>query len=298
MDLSQPYHALLNQPGPVLNDEEIRELCRNYQILLLKGFLGDVLPKRFDSYYADQMHWMRDRRIHSRRLGRDSGYGTQKLPQNNMDAIERAVRTMYQERPDRQVILFSHSKGGIDALETLLRRKYLIGRELAGWIALQAPFFGTPVANWATGNRLFNPLVEGLLGVFRGDRKVAASMTLEARSEYMDRNSEAILDLSEKLDMLNFASSIAPGDASLFRPLRFAIDHIAKVRNDGLLPTQSEILKVNGNPCCSYIETANLDHIYAVLPLTPDKAKIRHKTQRIRIFNALLKIWMSHRKHG
>jgi hypothetical protein len=302
VDLSRQYQALLNQSEPVLSDEEIRDLSRHYQIILLKGFLGDLLPKRFDSYFFDQMRWMREHGIDFLRLEPDSGYGTQKLPQNNADAIENAVRAACRNRPDKRVILVSHSKGGIDALETLLHRTNLVDQELAGWIALQAPFWGTPVANWATENRVLNPLVENLLGgLFNGDRKVAASMTLEARNEYMNRNSEAILALTAKLDILNFASSSAPGDASLFGPLRFAIDKIAKVPNDGLLPTRSEILKVSGLPCCAYIETAHLDHIYAVLPLTPNKQaepSSTHKKQRIRIFSALLKIWMGNRKHG
>ncbi len=299
MNLSQEYHALVNRSGPVLSDEEIRDLGRDYQIILLKGFLGDLLPERFDSYFCDQMRWMRDHGIHYWRLEPDSGYGTQKLSQNNVDAIENAVRALHQQRSDKRIILVSHSKGGIDALETLLRRNELIGRQVAGWIALQAPFWGTPVANWATDNRVFNPLVERLLGgLFRGDRKVAASMTIEARTEYMNRHSEAILDLAAKLDILNFASSSAAGDASLFRPLRFAIDKITKIPNDGLLPTRSEILRVDGTPCCSFIETEHLDHLYTVLPLTPDKPEgpsVIHRNRRIRIFSALLKVWMSNR---
>ncbi|MGR9108765.1 MAG: esterase/lipase family protein [Gammaproteobacteria bacterium] len=300
MDLSQQYHTLLNQSGPILNDTEILELSRRYRVILLKGFLGDVLPKRFDSYFFDQMRWMRDHGIDYWRLEADSGYGTQKLPQNNGDAIAKAVRTFHQQQPDKRILLVSHSKGGIDALEALLRRNDSMDGEPAGWIALQAPFRGTPVANWATENRLFNPLVERLLGgLFKGDTKVAASMTVDARSDYMTRNSRDILNLAERLDILAFASSCAPGDSSLFRPLRFTIDQIARVRNDGLLPTHSEILEVDGSPCCPYVETEHLDHIYAVLPLMPDKnrgASLAHKTRRIRIFNALLKIWMDHRK--
>lgn len=302
MNFSQQYHTLLNQSEPVLSDREIRDLSCGYQILLLKGFLGDSLPKRLDSYFFDQMLWMRQTGIHYRRLEPESGYGTQKLSQNNVDAIESAIRACYLNQPDKQVIIVSHSKGGIDTLETLLRRKDLINKELAGWIALHAPFRGTPVADWVTRNRLFNPLVEKLLGgFFKGDRKVAKSMTPEARNDYMMQYSEAIIELAATLDILNFASSSAAGDASFFRPLRFSIEIVAKVRNDGLLPIKSQILTVGGKPCCSYIETEHLDHIYAVLPLTPDRrteSRALHRNRRIRIFSALLKIWMNNRKHA
>jgi hypothetical protein len=302
MNLSEQYHTLLNQSEPPLSIADIRDLANRYQVLFLKGFLGDLLPKRFDSYFFDQMRWLHEHRIRYRRLEPDSGFGTQKLPENNVDAIESAIRSGYENHPDQQILIVSHSKGGIDTLETLLRRKNLIDRKLAGWIAIQAPFWGTPVADWATQNRMFNPLIEQLLGsLFRGDKKVAARMTLDARKDYMTRHADAVLEIASTFNILNFASSSEPGDASMFRPLRFAIEKFAKVRNDGLLPTQSEILTVHGAPCCPYIETDHLDHIYAVLPMTPDKnlgPAAAHKERRIRIFTSLLKIWMDNCRPG
>jgi len=301
MDSSQHYHSLLKKPEPVLNNEELLEFRNRYQVVLLKGFFGDLLPERFDSYFFDQMRWMRDHDIAHCRLEPTSGYGTQKLPENNIEAIENEVLSLHQKQPDKPVVIVSHSKGGIDALEMLLRRKNLIDREIIGWIAIQAPFWGTPVANWAIDNRLFNPIIEQLLGgLLKGDRKVAACMSVEARKNYMTQNAEAISELTAKLNILNFATSCTAGDASLFTPLRFAIDKICKVTNDGLLPTQSEILKVDGTPCCPFIETQHIDHIYAVLPLNPDKKTgptVTHKTRRIQIFSALLKVWMSNRKN-
>ncbi len=302
MDLSQPYHAMLNQIEPPLSNEDIHEFASRYQIILLKGFLGDLLPKRFDSYFYDQMRWMRDHGIRFWRLERETGYGTQKLSQNNVNAIEKAIRGFHNIETDKRIIVVSHSKGGIDMLESLLCRTNQMETEVAGWIALQSPFWGTPVANWVTESRLFNPVAELLLGrLFNGDKKVAASMAVETRNEYMTRNSQAILELIERFDILSFASTSAAGDASIFRPLRFAIDQIARVPNDGLLPTQSEILKVNDIPCCPHIVTEHLDHIYAVLPLMPDgqaRSAVLHKNRRIRIFTTLLKIWMNNRKQG
>ena len=277
------------------------EFRNRYQVVLLKGFLGDLLPERFDSYFFDQMRWMRDHDITYCRLEPTSGYGTQKLPENNVDAIENEILSLHQKQPDKPIIIVSHSKGGIDALEILLRRKNLIDREIAGWISIQAPFWGTPVANWATDNRLFNPIIEALLGgLFKGDRKVAANMAVEARNNYMAQNADAIGELTAKLNILNFATSCTAGDTSLFRPLRFAIDKICKVSNDGLLPTQSEILKIDGIPCCPFIEAEHIDHIYAVLPLNPDKKTgptVTHKSRRIQIFSALLKVWIGNRKN-
>lgn len=302
MNLSQPYHNLLNQSEPPLSATDIQTLSSQYRIILLKGFLGDLLPKRFDSYFFDQMRWMREHNIEFWRLESDSGYGTQKLSQNNAEAIEKAIRVFHEKVPNKGVLVVSHSKGGMDTLETLISRTSLSRREIAGWIALQAPFWGTPVADWATSSNWFNPLVEQLLEKwFKGDRKVAASMGLANRQDYMRQHAKEIFEIAEKFDILCFVSSSASGDASLFKPLRFAIDKIAKVPNDGLLPTRSGMLEVEGRLCCPYVETEHLDHIYAVMPLMPDRpagGPFEHKALRIRIYSALLKIWLDQRKHA
>ncbi len=113
MNFSQQYHRLLNQPEPVLTNEDILEFRDRYQVVLLKGFLGDLLPERFDFYFFDQMRWMRDHYIAHCRLEPTSGYSTQKLSENNVDSIERGIVSLYQKRPDKPVIMVSHSKGGL-----------------------------------------------------------------------------------------------------------------------------------------------------------------------------------------
>jgi len=48
---------------------------------------------------------------------------------------------------DKQIIIVSHSKGGLDTLDALLDAPELWGDTVVGWVALQAPFYGSPVAD-------------------------------------------------------------------------------------------------------------------------------------------------------
>jgi hypothetical protein len=49
----------------------------------------------------------------------------------------------------KQIVIVSHSKGGLDTLDALLRPEAsaLLGDTVVGWVALQAPFYGSPVAD-------------------------------------------------------------------------------------------------------------------------------------------------------
>ncbi|MBW2507674.1 MAG: hypothetical protein JRE81_03510 [Deltaproteobacteria bacterium] len=51
----------------------------------------------------------------------------------------------------KQIIIVSHSKGGLDTLHALLlpEAEDLWGDTVIGWVALQAPFYGSPVADVA-----------------------------------------------------------------------------------------------------------------------------------------------------
>lgn len=301
MDLSEQFFDLLQGPGSPLSRDELIELKNRYQIIFLRGLMGDLVPDRVNSYFLDQMQWLQQHEINHWRPESNSEYGMQKLSRKNIGAIERTILNRHQMYPDKNVILVSHSKGGIDALETLLARNYLPGTHVRGWIAMQTPFSGTPISDWVIRNRLLNPVTQSLLaGPFKGDRNVALNMGTQARVDYIRRNAAAIRALAKKCNILSFASRISPADRSIFRPLRYALDRICNLANDGLIPTESHVLSIDGIPCCPWIEANHLDHIYTVLPVFPDRGsndRLSHKHRRIRIFASLLKIWMNNRSN-
>lgn len=296
LDRSRTFRALVADPGPILSADEIHRLGTRYQFLLIKGFLGDLLPHRFDGYFADIMHWLEVNGIKYRRLEPATGFSTQKLCSNNVDPITEAVEQMKALHPDRTVMVISHSKGGIDTLEALCSRDQLRSESIGGWIPLQAPFYGTPVADWATGNPLANPVIEFLLSqVFGGDATVARSMCVADRESYMDQRAQDIRRVQSEIPIVCLASTITPEDHSVFAPLRFLIDRISKLPNDGLLPEHSEIIRVDGEPVCAFVCADSMDHIYPVIRMEPPLGRDpdAHKVnRRERVFLSLLKIWL------
>ncbi len=291
MNLSEQFFTLLNQSDPILSDSEIQELQSQIHVVLLKGFLGDILPKRFDSYFADSMRWMQSNSIQYTRIEPDSGFGTQKLSENNAIHIASTLEKLHHHSPNKTMLIVSHSKGGIDILEALCSRMDLTDKQVSGWISLQAPFAGTPVADWATSNRVINWIIEVILEkIFNGDRTVTKSMRVRDRKKILGSKAEAITVLNQRIKLLNFATHITASDRSLFTPLRYLMDRIARQKNDGLLPEQSQLLKVNEQACCPFVIAPHIDHIYPVIPIRPPSGT--HTTpDRERLFAALLKVW-------
>ncbi len=82
----------------------------------------------------------------------------------------------------KQITIVSHSKGGLDTLEALLRpaASDLLGDTVIGWVALQAPFYGSPVADPAPSS--INAV---LLGVFNGNGESLDDLKTSARATYM-----------------------------------------------------------------------------------------------------------------
>jgi hypothetical protein len=124
----------------------------------------------------------------------------------------------------KQITIVSHSKGGLDTLEALLRPEAsdLLGDTVIGWVALQAPFYGSPVADPSPSS--INAV---LLGVFDGNGESLDDLKTSARATYMaaravdDPGATDIGDLTTAIPVISAyttyeASGTVTGFASAF----------------------------------------------------------------------------------
>jgi len=91
-----------------------------------------------------------------------SGFDTIESVDHNAAAILAYLQAARESR--KQIVIVSHSKGGLDTLHALLlpEAKELWRDTVIGWVALQAPFFGSPVADLAPSQ--INALLLSALG--------------------------------------------------------------------------------------------------------------------------------------
>src|SRR5882672_89204 len=120
------------------------------------------------------------------------GFDTQQGVQANGLAIKIKLEEL-RGQGLRRVVIVSHSKGGLDTLEALLTGEQLWNNPVIGWVALQPPFYGTPIAGPGGAN------APEMLGKMRAalNAKIPLAQALEdlttaRREAYMNQREPAI----------------------------------------------------------------------------------------------------------
>lgn len=291
MDLSHQYESLMKLDQDVLSRGDIEKLKGNYQFLFVKGIFGDSLPNFLDNYFSDHIEFLKRNQIDCLRVESDGGFGTQKLSTNNVEPLESAIKQLNGIDSNKKVIIISHSKGGLDTLEMLVTEGSEVKSKLAGWISLNVPFSGTPLANWAMGNVLIRWAVNNLIDkLFKGDKETIHSLRTDVCQQNLIEHSGAIARLCRSIGILNFTSHITMWDKSIFSAQNILLNTLSRLENDGVVPQKSGLLTVNKKSCCPYIHAKHVDHIATVLSLKPE-AKTS-KARREKKFTVFLKLWL------
>lgn len=159
---------------------------------------------------------------------------------------------------DGPICLLTHSKGGLDALEALIGADESVLRKVRCWIALQAPFYGSPLADTADA-----PVI-GTVGAFlltlaSGDGNSLSDLRTDLRARYMREHAQAIATTVERVRILCVTSYFDGSDPRFPHPpqlqaTRYLMERRGQ-RNDSLVPTDSAIL-----PGCPHIVLPNIDH--------------------------------------
>jgi hypothetical protein len=100
------------------------------------------------------------------------------------------IRHLLQEK-DGPFCLLTHSKGGLDTLDALLGADPAVLDKIRCWIALQAPFYGSPLADTADAP-VFGTVGAFLLTLASGDGNSLSDLRTDLRAQYMTENAARI----------------------------------------------------------------------------------------------------------
>ena len=152
-----------------------------------------IRPGRFFTFFT-QMEALEAAGASYRNVSRVSpSFDTSNSVENNARAIREAIRAA-----NKPVILVTHSKGGLDTLEALLAVPGFWGRKVVGWVALQAPFHGSPVADPAPST-----VHDLLLRVVGGNGQALDDLKTSTRAAYMEENAERIAELTARVPVIS-----------------------------------------------------------------------------------------------
>lgn len=160
------------------------------------------------------------------------------------------------------VTLVTHSKGSLDALAALIANPALYAApRVQAWVSLQAPFYGSPLADLNSRD----PLVRALTGYllkdgFGGSPDTLLEMRVSTRRIYQRANAAAIRAVVQAVPTVCYGSYLTDQMPSLFRITWLICKFAGEPRNDGLVGLTSAHL-----PGTLRVDEAGVDHAMAVI---------------------------------
>lgn len=250
-DLTKQYQEVMNDPD--IHFETVREKIDGHRILLVPGFLSEALITAgkfgFGGYFDDQMEWFTRDSIEYIRVSIESEASTEKNGKKILSAIQRDRKPVY---------IISHSKGGLDTLDAVLSDPS-VWNQIGGWVAIQTPFYGTPIADLILGQKILRLLIASpFLTLMGGSNASLLDMQVTKRRDLQKVNHDRIQKFLKAFPMLCFASHAGEIDTDL-EPIRKVIHDQAGV-NDGLVPLDSAILEGS-----DFVKTSGVDHAMPVM---------------------------------
>lgn len=259
-DLTEDYLSALKAPGQGLGKKEILEL-RKCKVLLVRGFMTGGYVEPFEimgkkiwigRYFNDQKEALKELGVDFSMADIDSVMP----PAHNAAKVAAEIRAA-----GKPVIIISHSDGGMYALQALVENPDLAPL-VRGFISLQTPFGGSPVADYVRSNKILSAAMSRILGHFGGTLEAFESLLPEKRDAFQQANLGAINAVVSRVNIISFASWKAEENGKLDTLLEIPRDFMLKkgFKNDGLVPLDSAIL-----PGSDYIKAEDVDHVVPVM---------------------------------
>jgi hypothetical protein len=222
-------------PGEAAADAALAARLAGHRVLLCAGLFGEVIAGlRFD-YMGTQLAWLRRICPATARVP----LPTAAPVATNAARIAEAV--LAEPSP---VLLLAHSKGGLEALSALLMPG--VAARCRGFIALQSPFGGSPVADLALSIGPLRDLADRALRLARlGDGEGLADLTCAVRRPWMAEHAAAIAALTAGLPVTSLATRLParPGwRDQAYLALAVWMEREGHGPSDGLVPVASTVL--------------------------------------------------------
>ena len=235
---------------------------QKYKVIFVPGFLSDVDPSQLHipgialkpaQHFEEQLNLLKASGVDYERLSMTS----ESSVKANSSIVSAAIKAS-----SRPVILVGHSKGGLDILEALIADRSLL-KKVRGFVALQSPFFGSPVADYVVSNNNLNDLAANLLLMMGGNKDSMINLTCADRKPYMAANAAAIADITATIPVIAVATwkdSVHGQVDTALEPVRDLL-LVQGIRSDGVVPVDNALL-----PGANFIKLSGLDHGVTVSP--------------------------------
>lgn len=214
-------------------------MLQGRRVLLVYGLMGEVVAtfRPFGLEYMQPLaEWLQG-----------EGARTSVVKLRTAEAVSaNAARLRAEILNDAEpALIVAHSKGGLEALAALLDPA--AQARCLGFLAMQSPFFGSPIADLVIGAKPLEAAAGGLARLLRiGSEEGVRDLTTTARRAWMAAAEAPIARLVAALPVACLATALSEGHASGRERLHLAAAQWMEKRgygpNDGLVPVASALI--------------------------------------------------------
>ena len=232
--------------------EDRKEALKPYNVIIVHGLLGEVGLKFtgfLNTFSREQtcIDYFKDQRRAVEEFGVEPN-----IPGFKSASIDRSGTKIAQAiaDSDRPVVLISHSKGGIDTLDALLKlQKQGKLNKVAGWISIQGCFYGSPDADSVENSKFRKPFSFVALKCLGANWDAVRDLTTTSSAAYHETHRDEIASVLHTVPTICFASWTDKADKN-------DPEH----KSDGCVPLRSAVL-----PNTDYIAKSGVTHGMTVI---------------------------------
>ena len=258
LDATAEYYAAFNDAAAVSRTKLAVELKR-YKVLFIPGLFSNVDKSKLPLVGIFCSSTTKPRYEEHMALLKELGVDHERLALQTESSVEENGARIAQviKASDKPVILMGSSKAGLDMLAGLIGDP-AAQRKVRGVIMLQAPFFGTPVANALIDEGSDDSFLGKILRSLGGSIDCLVDLTTWRTKKYMADNAGAIALFTGAVPVISVATWVdkAPKgqqDTGMKAMRNFMLRK--GLKNDGLVPVDSAIL-----PGSDYVKLSGADH--------------------------------------
>lgn len=216
------FKKILAQKEPLLLND-LNFLGKNCAIIFVPGFISETVLAFEDvnpgipigGYFAEQIDALKNEDGLDARLFRTESEAS---VSENAESL-----AVYLRKFTGRTILIGHSKGGLEILDVLVHYAD-IRPKVAGWIAIQSPFFGSPIADLTYENKILRVPADWILQALGGSDHSLHDLETKTRRRYFERHEGEIQKVFSEIPHISMVTWV---DSALpVNPIAAALDRL------------------------------------------------------------------------
>jgi hypothetical protein len=244
LDISKEYLLAKSQAqSNSMNEDLLKSYLKGQTVLLVPGVLSQSFNSKADQklkvhflmgeIFSDHEEWLIEEDINYEMIGLES----ESAPEENADFINEVIEDI-----PGNIIIFAHSKGGIDTFSALSKRPELL-KKITGIITVQTPFHGSDIAQGFSDNIITKGVGSWLFNILGGSQEGMESLTINSSKERLEDYKEHYEYITSQVPVINYGS-YKKDSFGWDTPLEFFRDISKKKsgKNDGVVPLTSAFL--------------------------------------------------------